>query len=100
MRFKCSMCSNIFESTKQPTSCPACAGQGKVRLKHRIPAKRLTHKQRRQIATLDPVLVAAFREAQAQHPNGKGVQVRVVPDAPRGDDVRPDAVSPEELMKI
>lgn len=87
------MCSNIFESATSPTSCPACAGQGKVRLKQRIPAKRLTHKQRRQVAKLDPALVAAFREAQAQHPEGKGVRVVV-----RGDDVRPDAVSPESLV--
>lgn len=111
MRFKCSMCSNIFESATLPTSCPACAGQGKARYsKKHMPAKRLTHKQRRQIAALDPELVKAFRLAQAQHPEAAGrVRVKVAPDVqwPEGrsmgktlprDDVRPDTVSPECLV--
>ncbi len=72
-----------------------------------MPAKRLTHRQKRQVSQLDPELVKAWREAQASAPEGAKLQVAVVPAPPsiapltlvaRGDDVRPDEVSPESLV--
>lgn len=47
MKYKCSMCEHIFEQSTAPTSCPECKGEGKARYPKRLPAKRVTNKQRR-----------------------------------------------------
>lgn len=121
MRFQCSFCDVIFSSERPPTECPKCNGKGKARFGQRRPTK-LTHRQRRAIAKLDPELVRAYREAHATATPSARVQVKVVPEQPgktqpltrelvremsklisageaqQRDDVRPDAVSPESLV--
>lgn len=69
MKYRCSHCSQVFEQHTTPTACPLCKGEGKARMpKGRLPAKRMTNKQRRIASNIDPETLKLWHETRALDP--------------------------------